>query len=159
MAVALTLIMISVAARPSNKATSPEHHRSDEGVKTAKVEKATDGDRAEGIEPQHRSHASPSRSPFAPYVVAVLLGCLYLGALLQLLAQYFGVLGLTVNATPTVDTAVGAVRNSDYNNFLADSWAIGRGLSTFATLAWTSALACAGLATTMFRTPRYAKVV
>lgn len=89
----------------------------------------------------------------------MLLACLYAGALTQILAQYFGVLGLTVNATPTADTAKGVVNDNDWNNFQADSWAIGEGLSTYATIAWTSALASAAVATTVFRTPRFTKLL
>lgn len=89
-----------------------------------------------------------------------LLTCLYAGILTQILAQYFGVLGLTINATPKdKDSAKTAVQDTDYDNFMVDTWAIGKGLSTYATVAWASAVACATIAKALFRTPRYPKLL
>src|ERR1700733_10601676 len=46
---------------------------------------------------------SPSRSstPWTSWITLLLCVCLFLGAALQLLAQFLGVLAFTVNATPT----------------------------------------------------------
>ena len=145
MTLALSLITMRLAVRPSKRSSSP-----------AEVSTATVDDLAEqnSLQSPYSKHL-----PHTPYVVAVLLACLYIGAVTQVLAQYFGVLGLTVNATPNADTAVGTVHDSDYNHFVADSWAVGQGLSTYATIAWTSALSCAAVATLVLRTPRFAKLL
>jgi hypothetical protein len=98
-------------------------------------------------------------SPATPFIVAALLACLCIGATMQILAQFFGVLGLTVNATPTALTSQGTQKNATLANYVAGSWAIGDGLSIYATTAWASALACTAVATTVFRTPRWSKLL
>lgn len=108
---------------------------------------------------KHSKSGEP-RSVYIPYVVLALLVFLYAGILTQILAQFFGVLGLTVNATPKATDEAKAIIQFDAEiKFQADTWAIGKGLSTYATIAWASAAACAAVATALFRTPRYPKVV
>jgi hypothetical protein len=141
-------------AAPSESARHHDHDRhQQEGVSTSK----------EASE-ETREHSNPSRrtwtrSTATPYVVALLLACLYAGSALQILAQYFGVLGLTVNATPTYGTAQSFQKNATLGFYVADSWAIGKGLSTYATTAWASATFCAAVATTVFRRPRFPKLL
>lgn len=106
-----------------------------------------------------RKRTAIPRSKATPYVTAMFLACLVIGAVTQVLAQYFGVLGLTVNATPSAADAIGAVHESDAIFFRADSWAISRGLSVYGTTAWASAIACAVVASSVFRTPRFTKVL
>lgn len=93
------------------------------------------------------------------YTVFFFLFCLYAGALLQLLAQFFGVLGLTMNATPTAADVTGNQPNGTLSNFAAQAWVIDRALSAYATVAWTAALMCAAVTTAAFRTPRLIKLL
>lgn len=102
---------------------------------------------------------SYQRSRSTPYVTFVLLICLYAGALMQILAQYFAILGLTVDASLTPDVLYGERQNQDENYYSAQNWVIGRGLSTYATVTWTSSLLCAAVATSVFRTPRFPKLL
>lgn len=89
------------------------------------------------------------------HLVFVLLGFLYIGAILQIFAQFFGVISMTIIATPTPDQAV----QSNVDNLGATPWIIDTALSTYATVAWTSALAYAGLIGMVYRTPRFTKLV
>jgi len=134
-------------SRPEGEAVETREERRKEAREEAREER------------QFRSR----RSRNTPYVTALLLACLYTGILMQLLAQFFGVLGLTLNATPDQATAVSYRPNTDVDlridNFQADSWAVGKGLSTYATIAWTSAAACAAVASTVFRRPSFPKLV
>lgn len=101
-----------------------------------------------------RSHYHKRISPLIPYIVLMTLFSLYVGAILQVLAQFFGVLGLTVNATPT---AYQAEQNNQ--NFLgATPWIMDKALTTYATVAWTMAVACAGLVGFVYRTPKFPKL-
>jgi hypothetical protein len=79
--------------------------------------------------------------------------------LLQVLAQFFGVLGLTVNATPNAGDASQDQPDTTSDNFVAQDWVIDKALSTYATIAWTSALLCALIATSIFRRPRFSKIL
>jgi hypothetical protein len=94
-------------------------------------------------------------SPYTPYIVLILLFSLYTSAVLQILAQFFGVLALTIDATPTPYQAV------QYNRDVlgATPWIIDKALSVYATVAWTSSLATAGLVGFVYRTPRFTKLV
>ncbi|PVH83678.1 hypothetical protein DL98DRAFT_652158 [Cadophora sp. DSE1049] len=103
----------------------------------------------------HRSPVSKKFSPWTPHLVFVLLAFLYLGAILQILAQFLGVISMTIIATPTQDQAI----QSNIDNLGATPWIIDKALSTYATIAWTSALACAGLVGLVYRTPRFTKLI
>jgi len=92
-------------------------------------------------------------------IVVFLLGALYIGAVLQLFAQFFGVLGLTVNASPNSRDANGDQPDFNLNNFDAADWIIDLALSRYATVAWTSALAAAAVATVLFKTPSFKKFI
>jgi len=83
----------------------------------------------------------------------VLLFMLCAGAILRILAQFFGVLGLTITATGT-DCSTG-----DQSAYGASSWMIGRALSTYTTTAWISAIATAAMTAFIYRTPRSTKLV
>lgn len=135
--------------------TAAAHHQHDESTKSADAASPT----RVGHRSDEQAGGNNFHSVFTPYVVVALLTCLYAGILTQILAQYFGVLGLTVNATPNAASARDAVGFTDYIYFQADSWAIGKGLSTYATTAWASAVACAAVATALFRRPRYPKML
>ncbi|KAH7407446.1 hypothetical protein BKA64DRAFT_640378 [Cadophora sp. MPI-SDFR-AT-0126] len=102
-----------------------------------------------------KAHGSKKLSPWTPHLVFVLLASLYIGAILQILAQFFGVISMTIIATPTQDQAV----QSNVDNLGATPWIIDKALSTYATVAWTSALACAGLVGLVYRTPRFTKLI
>jgi hypothetical protein len=78
---------------------------------------------------------------------------------MQFIAQFFGVLGLTMNATPTAADVVGNQPNGTLSNFAAQSWVVDRALSSYATVAWTAALGCAAVTTMMFRTPKFVKLL
>lgn len=92
-------------------------------------------------------------------MVVFLLGSLYIGAVLQIFAQFFGVLGLTVTASPNSRNANIYQPEGDYKNFSAEDWIIDLALSSYATVAWTSALAAAAVATILFTTPTFRKFV
>lgn len=79
-----------------------------------------------------------------------LLAFMYVGVLMQILAQYFGVLGLVTYATPTPSDVAGTAQG-----VTGATWKIDKGLNTYATVAWTSALATAALAGTVFKTPTF----
>jgi hypothetical protein len=92
------------------------------------------------------------RSKLTSGVVVALLSFLYIGAVLQLFAQFFGVLGLTVSASPNARNANGDQQNTLLNNFDAADWVMDVALSRYATVAWTAALAAAVAAKGLLRT-------
>lgn len=92
---------------------------------------------------------------YTPYVAAFSVCFLCIGAVLQVIAQSFGVLGLTLNASPTPDY----ISTNNDGAFGANSWVIGVALSTYATVAWTTALATAALTTLTYRLPRIGKLL
>lgn len=105
----------------------------------------------------HNAHGSKSnhspqhtKSPAKIYMAGFLLAFMYTGVLMQILAQYFGVLGLVTYGTPTAQDIAGTSQG-----ITSETWKIDKGLSTYATVAWTSALATAALAGTVFRTPTF----
>ncbi|KAH8882536.1 hypothetical protein GQ53DRAFT_753585 [Thozetella sp. PMI_491] len=111
-------------------------------------------------------HYSASRRTTATkFVVTLLLTCLCIGALLQFLAQFFGVLGLTINAyvpvsadqyTPDPDSSS---PSRFLNNFIAHPWVIGQGMAAYATVVWTSAMANAVLVGVFFSRPVWPKIL
>ncbi|KAF1950577.1 hypothetical protein CC80DRAFT_229143 [Byssothecium circinans] len=88
------------------------------------------------------------------YTPVVLVFFLYIGAVLQVLAQFFGILGLIVNPTPNGGDATASQHKKLLNNFAAHEWVMDKGLTTYATVAWTSAVLCAVIATAVFRRSR-----
>lgn len=105
---------------------------------------------------RHRSDSYRDRlSPWTPYVVLLLVTSLYAGAFLQILAQLFGILGLTVNATPTPAEAT----QNGSEEFGASTWIMDKALTEFATVAWATALPCALLTGYIYRTPKFSKLV
>ena len=104
------------------------------------------------------SNEKPHRVSSLPRLSFLILQvCLYIGVVLQILAQFFGVLGLTINATPNAGDATADQYYKPFKNFVAHDWVIGKALSTYATVAWTSALACAVIASLFFQMPRFKK--
>ena len=148
----LSLILVATTALSSGRSSDSEQ-RSDERGSAGK----------EGHSGNHsRHHASShsersSRSPIAAIIVALLIASVGIGAMLQILAQYFGVIGLTLNATPNAASAATG-SSSQTGNFVADEWVLERGLTTYATVAWTSAIACAIVARSTFSLPKYTKL-
>jgi len=74
-----------------------------------------------------------------PGILVVAVQCsLYIGALLQIFAQFFGILGLTINATPTPSEA-GA---NSIDGIGATPWIMDKAMTRYATVAWTMAIGC-----------------
>jgi hypothetical protein len=92
-------------------------------------------------------------SPYTPYVVALLVLCLCIGAMLQVFAQYFAVLGLNTYGHPLpTDQVIGL-------SFGATGWSLDIALTTYATVAWTTALASSAGIALVYRLPRFKKLV
>ncbi|KIM99943.1 hypothetical protein OIDMADRAFT_30313 [Oidiodendron maius Zn] len=124
--------------------------RGSESVGGAKAE------RHASAKQRHRSDSYRDRlSPWTPYVVLLIVTSLYAGAFLQILAQLFGILGLTVNATPTPAQAT----QNGSEEFGASTWIMDKALTEFATVAWATALPCALLTGYLYRTPKFSKLV
>lgn len=151
-----TVVLGLTAPTTSHHQHHQQHDTTDKGSGIL-----TDETRATEEVKKSRHNKTPwSRSSATPYVVAVLLICLYVGSLLQILAQLFGMLGLTVNATPSdTQDAYNDQSNTTFAYFAVGHWTIGKALSTYATVAWTSAVLCAAVATSVFRTPRFTKLL
>ncbi|KAH8901388.1 hypothetical protein GQ53DRAFT_835205 [Thozetella sp. PMI_491] len=94
----------------------------------------------------HRPYPPLSHLGPAAYVFRARVLFLVIGVLLQLLAQFFGVLGLTVLASPTGAGAWIFQTMPGENFFVGHDWVIGKALNTYATIAWTTALLAAGIA-------------
>jgi hypothetical protein len=96
----------------------------------------------------HNTHAGHTR-PVTRRSTRILTGglvlSLLLGAVLQLLAQFFGVLSLSVLATPTA-TVVNTIAPRGFTNFAASDWMLDIGMTRYASVAWAFSLAGAGLA-------------
>ncbi|KAI9857979.1 MAG: hypothetical protein M1813_007949 [Trichoglossum hirsutum] len=101
------------------------------------------------------SEAAPRPYPFIHPLVSFLLFCLYVGALLQFIAQFFGVLAFTINATPTPDQT----RQKNGDDFGVNEWVIDKALSAYATVAWTSAVACALVVASGYRRSKFEKLM
>jgi hypothetical protein len=118
-----------------------------------------------GVKEGHRNEneaprtEGKSKTGISAYIAFMLLVCLYTGSLMQILAQFFGILGLTINASLNAQDVVSAQGKPGLNNFVAHAWVVDKALSSYATVAWTSALLCAAIATVVFRTPRFAKAL
>ena len=100
---------------------------------------------------RHGNHNKTSKtvSSGVRYLVILLSFSLYTSAALQMLAQFFAILGLTLNATPTPAQAT----QNGTGNFGASSWIMDRALTQFATVAWTSSLTCAMLVDYVYHKP------
>ena len=100
---------------------------------------ATDG-------PKHRSN---SRIPqkwriVRAYFYKTTVLSLWVGAILQFLAQFFGILGLTVVAT-------GPLGDVNGGNYGASTWSIDLALARYGSAAWLSALVAAGTLRSSYR--------
>lgn len=163
------LLGVMESKKPSDRSAHSQGSSAEEGQDAIAVQHDVESKSLQ--RDRHRKHHGPTYedvprhagSSATPWAVAFFLGCLYIGAFLQLLAQFFGVLGLTVSATPKQDAEllvfqdIGTTDQGD--NYDPDSWVIGKALSTYATVAWTSAVLCATVATLVMRRPRIAKVL
>lgn len=163
----MSLLNVSLALLPAR------HHRRAEGegaeVAVVEEERTAAADRdVRGIEKKSRGsggaygqYGRPGvpghrRSAATPFLTLALIIFLAVGAVLQLLAQYFGVLGLTVSATPNPAEALQAATPL-FDNFGAAEWQMDIALTRYATVAWVSSILCACLAGTVFRVPRVEK--
>ena len=77
-----------------------------------------------------------------PFLAAMLVLSLTIGAILQVLAQFFGVLGLTLNASQTPDYNLQTAAPG-FQNFGSSDWILDIALVRYASVAWLSALLCA----------------
>ncbi|KAJ9607110.1 hypothetical protein H2200_008182 [Cladophialophora chaetospira] len=110
---------------------------------------------ATGSHHHHQQNAHRGRrSTVLSYMVTALMGSLYIGAVLQFVAQFFAVLGLTLTATPTPNQ----VSNNHDNLFGAKPWIMDIALTRYATVAWTTAIACAMIVGANYRTPRFERL-
>lgn len=100
---------------------------------------------------QQRPQPQVSRRSSLPDVISFLVQCsLYTGALLQVFAQFFGILGLTINATPTPSEA----RANSLDGLGVSEWIMDKALTRYATVGWTMALACAVATNLCYRAPK-----
>lgn len=93
----------------------------------------------------HAGHARPVTRRSTRILTSSLVLSLLLGAALQVLAQFFGVLSLSVLATPTA-AVVNTIAPRGFTNFAASDWMLDIGLTRYASVAWAFSLAGAGLA-------------
>jgi hypothetical protein len=131
--------------------SSDNHHVSESAAKDTSEKNTSETTNVRS--PKHH------KSRLAPFVSLALIISLSLGALLQFLAQFFGILGLTVNATPNAGRVTKDQYKKSLNNFSANQWVVDKALSSYATVAWTSAIVGALVVAAVFRTPRFSKVL
>ncbi|KAK5455898.1 hypothetical protein LTS15_005216 [Exophiala xenobiotica] len=151
----MTLMLVLVGVLRNRKTSGAE-------------EEATAQNTSEGAKESRCAETGPApgslkRGPtrrIGSYMILLLLFFLYAGSLMQILAQFFGLLGLTINNSLSVQDVWTAQFNTNttLDNFVAHAWVVDKGLSAYATVAWTSALLCAAIATVYFHTPRFYKV-
>jgi len=98
-------------------------------------------------------------SPLSPYVNASGVTFLVLGAILTVLAQFYGVLAFTMSAPDNGKWTISeqGVQNQDGNDH--EPWTQGRALTVFASLGWFFALCGATIAQAAWRLPRFTKVI
>lgn len=100
-------------------------------------------------QPSHNWHAHPTRErqQGTRTLTTALILSFVLGAILQLLAQFFGVLSHTVLASPAA-TVVNSMPQipPGMSNFLATDWILDIGLTRYASVAWAFSLAGGALA-------------
>ncbi|CZR52729.1 uncharacterized protein PAC_02606 [Phialocephala subalpina] len=106
----------------------------------------------------HPLHHHPQRqkhkfSTFTPPLILATILFLSIGAILQFVAQFFGVLGLTINGTPFPDQAI--QHNRDILG--ATPWIMDKALTAYASVAWTMAGAGAVGVGMVYRVPRWEK--
>ncbi|KAF8851877.1 hypothetical protein BDZ45DRAFT_678782 [Acephala macrosclerotiorum] len=103
----------------------------------------------------HAHHRQPRHkfSPFTPPLILATILFLSIGAILQFVAQFFGVLGMTINGTPFPDQAV--QHNPDILG--ATPWIMDKALTAYATVAWTFAGVGAVGVGMVYRVPRWEK--
>ncbi|KAL5326212.1 hypothetical protein ACEPPN_007350 [Leptodophora sp. 'Broadleaf-Isolate-01'] len=158
--ITLALILLLPITAANILLTTSSHHPAAGAAPTAESA-ATEPSTTKTHHPDHNSNSNPHHrpqythrfSPYTPPIVLFTILSLYIGVILQLIAQFFGVLGLTIIATPdqfqAVQHASGVLG--------ATPWVIDKALATYATVAWTSALACAVLVSRAYRMPRWDK--
>lgn len=109
------------------------HRRRGEGA-------VTEGEVTEGESREGKHRRRHSRGAFAlGLMAAIQILFLMLGAALQVLAQFFGVLGLSQNATPNASLIVQEYL-TDFGNFTAGDWILDIALVRYASVAWLSAI-------------------
>jgi hypothetical protein len=110
-------------------------HQRDEGATAGESRKS---EHHAGRGDRHHSR----RARALAFMTAILILFLLLGAALQVLAQFFGVLGLTQNATPNANLITQRYL-SGFGNFSAGDWILDIALVRYASVAWLSAVLCA----------------
>lgn len=148
----MTLPVILLSLTSGSNSSTPGHEHTSTRIDADTAKEARDTTSAE-----HHAHSSRSnhktehtKGTGKIYMAGFLLAFMYVGVVMQILAQYFGVLGLVTYASPTPSDVVNAGQG-----VTAETWKIDKGLSTYATIAWTSALATAALAGVVFKTPSF----
>lgn len=146
LAVLLQLIALVVALR------SPSHGRHDETVVVVQgAESSTTQIKPHQHHHQPAHHGQPNPSRHRQHgtrtLTLILILSLVLGAVLQLLAQFFGVLSQTVLASPAA-TVVNSLPQipRGMSNFVATDWMLDIGLTRYASVAWAFSLAGGALA-------------
>lgn len=98
-------------------------------------------------------------SPLSPYLNASGITFLILGAILTVLAQFYGVLAFTMSAPDNGKWTISDQGVQDQRGNDHEPWTQGIALTTYASLGWLFALFGATLAQAVWRLPRFTKVV
>jgi hypothetical protein len=126
---------------------------------TGSIKNENSGAFVAGSRPHYQYHPSHDKiSLFTPYVNLFLITSFVAGAILYVLAQFYGVIGL-VQSQP--DNG-GFATSQDYNPGPLGSnhepWVQGKALTVYASIAWLASLLAAGSATLAWKLPRGDKV-
>ncbi|KAI9763907.1 MAG: hypothetical protein M1840_009019 [Geoglossum simile] len=109
-----------------------------------------------GTRPRYQYHPSHDTiSLFTPYVNLSLTISFVVGAVLYVLAQFYGVIGL-VQSQP--DNGSFAAIQSSSPGSSHELWIQGKALTVYASIAWLASLCAAGSATLAWKLPRGEKV-
>lgn len=122
-------------------------------VNRRKHEKGNEAGLEQSPKPAGRS------SPLLDLALSLVLLMLGIGIALQILAQFFGILGLVITATPDTENLDVQQPEPNYAVYTSDDWIIGEGLARYATVTWVSALAALLIARVTFSTSTKAKMV
>ena len=98
--------------------------------------------RTAGESREAKSHAGSTAATALAILTPLLVLSLVIGAVLQVLAQFFGVLGLTLNATQNARDVISKAPGG-FRNFGASDWVLDIALVRYASVAWLSAVLCA----------------
>ena len=142
-AVVVSAANILLAFRPSREDNRADETRSGEQDDAAVQDTPQDAEHPRSHNAKRRHHVGSHHAlGVTPYLASTLIAFLAIGAVLQLLAQFFGVLGLSLNNSYTPSAVTGAAV-PDFENFGANEWTLDIALTRYATVAWVSAIVCA----------------